>query len=114
MTSLDDLVTLVRAPAFALSEKSGSVDGGLCGVYVDDRRVLSRCVLTVGDRPVTPSAHQVPSADTATFLGVAGGVAGAVAGDVAVGWPAGWPVGWPVGCPGTCGSAGRGGCRRPG
>ncbi len=71
MTSLDDLVTLVRAPAFALSEKDGSIDGGLTGLYVDDRRVLSRCVVSVGS-PTNPVGHQVPAADTATFLSSAG------------------------------------------
>ena len=64
MTSLDDLVTLVRAPAFALSEQDGSIDGDLTGLYVDDRRVLSRCTLSL----TSPVGFQVPTADTATFL----------------------------------------------
>ena len=41
MTSLDDLVTLVRAPAFALSESSGAIDGGLRAVRRRPPRALA-------------------------------------------------------------------------
>jgi len=74
MTTLDDLVTLVRAPAFALSERSGDLTEGLCGLYVDDRRVLSRCVLEIDGATPSPVLHQVPAADTATFLGALPGL----------------------------------------
>ena len=68
MTPLDALVSLVRAPAFALSETTGDVTDGLCGVYVDDLRVLSRLVVEVDGVTPTAGQHQVPAADTATFL----------------------------------------------
>ncbi len=75
-TSLDGLVSLVRAPAFVLCDPDGQVrPGGVAGVYVDDRRILSTLVLRVeGQEPVT-SGHTLTTSDTAVFDGVAPGVA---------------------------------------
>lgn len=51
---LHDLVTSVRAPAFALSPTDGQIRaGGAAGVFVDDRRTVSASVLTLdGVEPV--------------------------------------------------------------
>lgn len=50
--SLHEHLTCVAAPAVWLSEPSGQIDGGVAGLYVADRRVLSRLVVTLdGSEP---------------------------------------------------------------
>ncbi len=67
------LVTLVEAGSFCISDPSGDlVDrgaGGAEGLFVADRRLLSRLVLTVNGAPVDPVDHQVDGPASATFVG---------------------------------------------
>lgn len=68
---LHDLVSCVRAPAVALSGPDGQIrPGGVQGVLLHDRRVLSTLVVDVdGDEPA-PVGHQLVSADVTRFVGV--------------------------------------------
>jgi hypothetical protein len=51
--SLHEHLTCVAAPAIWLSPRSGRLTGGVDGLYVADRRVLSRLVVTLdGAEPV--------------------------------------------------------------
>jgi glycogen debranching enzyme len=68
---LHELVTVVAAPGLALSDGDGQLTGdGATGVYLADRRVLSRLVVGVDGRE--PAAVGGQSLDTATarFVGV--------------------------------------------
>jgi len=69
---LHELVTVVAAPALALSGPDGQLTGaGATGVYLGDRRVLSRLVVTVdGREPVSVRGQPTGTAD-ARFVGVA-------------------------------------------
>jgi glycogen debranching enzyme len=69
--SLTELVTAVRAPAQALSGPDGQIrPDGAQGLYVGDRRVLSRLVVTLdGVEPVPLRAGAV--GDAAWFVGAA-------------------------------------------
>jgi glycogen debranching enzyme len=71
---LPELVTAVRAPAQALSGPDGQIrPDGAQGLYVGDRRVLSRLVVTLdGVEPVPLRAGAV--GDAAWFVGVARGL----------------------------------------
>jgi glycogen debranching enzyme len=69
---LHDLVTAVRAPALALSGTDGQVTGDdATGVYVGDRRALSRLVVTLDGRAPVPLRGQATAAAAARFVGVA-------------------------------------------
>ena len=64
------LVTLVEGSAFCLSARSGDIHpGGPLGVFVLDRRVLSRLELTIDEQPVEPLAVTVGEPFAATFVG---------------------------------------------
>ena len=68
---LHELVTVVAAPALALSDADGQLTGaGATGVYLADRRVLSRLVVGVdGREPATVGGQSLDTA-TARFVGV--------------------------------------------
>jgi glycogen debranching enzyme len=63
------LFTSVRAPALALSRRDGDIDAGSCGVFVGDRRIVSRCTVTFdGARLVALAAESGPGG-RARFVG---------------------------------------------
>ncbi|GAA4627466.1 glycogen debranching N-terminal domain-containing protein [Actinoallomurus vinaceus] len=70
--SLHEHLTCVAAPAIWLSPPGGQLTGGGDGLYVADRRVLSRLVLTIdGTEPEPVDAVRV-GADGARFTAVLG------------------------------------------
>jgi glycogen debranching enzyme len=70
---LHEHITCVAAPAIWLSPRSGQLAGGVDGLYVADRRVLSRLVVTVGGvRPLPLTAGRRGAAG-ARFVAVAAG-----------------------------------------
>jgi glycogen debranching enzyme len=60
----------VAAPATWLSMPSGQLTGGVDGLYVADRRVLSRLVVTVDGREPEPISAALTGAGSARFVGV--------------------------------------------
>jgi glycogen debranching enzyme len=67
---LHEHLTCVAAPATWLSRASGQLIDGVDGLYVNDRRILRRLVVTVdGTRPEPLSARTL-GASAAEFLGV--------------------------------------------
>ncbi len=69
---LHEHITCLAAPATWLSPRSGQLTGGVDGLYVADRRVLSRLVVTVdGDEP-TPVGAALRGADRVRFVAHAG------------------------------------------
>ena len=80
ISSPGPLVTLVEAGSFCVSDVAGDVldpvAGGTGGLFVADRRLLSRLALVVNGAPLTPVDHHVDDPAAATFVGraVAGGV----------------------------------------
>ena len=55
------LFTSVRAPTLALARRDGDIDAGPCGVFVGDRRIVSRCTVAVdGTRLVALAAQSLP------------------------------------------------------
>ena len=67
---LHRLITAVRAPAVALSADTGQIRSGAQGVYVADRRVLSRLVVSFDDTEAEPVQACAMSADQVQFIGV--------------------------------------------
>ena len=68
---LHELVTVVAAPALVLSDPDGQLTGaGAGGIYLADRRVLSRLVVTVDGAGAAPVRGQSTSTATARFVGV--------------------------------------------
>ncbi len=67
---LHEHVTCVAAPATWLSGPSGQLRGGADGLYVDDRRVLSRLVVTVDGVEPVPVQVRRTGASSATFTAV--------------------------------------------
>ena len=68
---LHELVTVVAAPALVLSDPDGQISGaGAGGVYLADRRVLSRLVVTVDGAGPAPVRGQSTGTATARFVGV--------------------------------------------
>ncbi|MFG2036753.1 glycogen debranching N-terminal domain-containing protein [Dactylosporangium sp. NPDC048998] len=67
---LHDHVTCVAAPATWLSGPSGRLAGGADGLYVEDRRVLSRLVVTVDAAEPVPVAVRRTGAASAQFSSV--------------------------------------------
>ncbi|HKY65326.1 MAG TPA: glycogen debranching N-terminal domain-containing protein, partial [Acidimicrobiales bacterium] len=67
------LVTLVEAGSFCVSLPSGDIvdadEGGAAGLFVADRRLLSRFLLTVNGAPLVPVDHRVDGPASATFVG---------------------------------------------
>jgi glycogen debranching enzyme len=67
---LHEHLTCVAAPATWLSRSSGQLIDGVDGLYVADRRLLSRLVVTVNGRPPESLSARMTGAATATFTGV--------------------------------------------
>ena len=67
--SIDELVTVVRAPAVALSAVSGDISNGAEGFYASDRRMLSRLVVTVDACSPEPLHAVGSTSDQAHFSG---------------------------------------------
>jgi hypothetical protein len=67
---LHEHVTCVAAPATWLSGPSGQLRGGADGLYVDDRRVLSRLVVTVDGAEPVPVHVRRTGAGSARFTAV--------------------------------------------
>ncbi len=67
------LVTLVEGGSFCVSGPSGDISdqvaGGSAGLYVADRRLLSRLVLTVNGHELEPVDHHRDDPAAATFVG---------------------------------------------
>ncbi|WP_141576642.1 glycogen debranching N-terminal domain-containing protein [Actinomadura sp. WMMA1423] len=68
-------ITCVAAPAIWLSPPSGQLTGGVDGLYVAERRVLSRFVVTVDGREPEPVEAGPLGANGARFTGSAGALA---------------------------------------
>ena len=78
------LVTLVEGAAFCLSRLDGDIGGGTTGLYVADRRVLSRCSLRVNDGVPDPVDHVLEDPASATFVSRAAGASPRDAGPIVV------------------------------
>jgi glycogen debranching enzyme len=67
------VVTLVEGGSFCVSGPSGditdSASSGPGGLFVGERRVLSRLVLTVNEQPLEPVDHHVDDPAAVTFVG---------------------------------------------
>jgi glycogen debranching enzyme len=74
------LVTLVEGASFCVSGPDGEIDAertaGGGGLYVSDRRLLSRCVLRVNGRVPDPLDHVLDDPAAATFVSRARPAAG--------------------------------------
>ncbi|MFL6051356.1 MAG: glycogen debranching N-terminal domain-containing protein [Actinoallomurus sp.] len=70
--SLHEHLTCVAAPAVWLSPPSGQLTGGADGLYVADRRVLSRLVVTLDGAEPEPVTAAPRGADGARFTAVWG------------------------------------------
>ncbi|MDN3355251.1 glycogen debranching N-terminal domain-containing protein [Actinomadura sp. DC4] len=73
--ALDEHLTCLAAPATWLSPPSGQLTGGVDGLYVSDRRVLSRLRVTVGGAEPRPVAATRTGAGGARFTAAAGPLA---------------------------------------
>ena len=65
--SLHEHITCVAAPALWLSPRSGQLTEGVDGLYVADRRVLSRLVVTVGGVEPEPIDAELHGAGSVRF-----------------------------------------------
>ena len=63
-------LTCVAAPATWLSRPSGQLTDGVDGLYVNDRRILSRLVVTVDGESPEPLSARIDGASAADFHGV--------------------------------------------
>ena len=70
--SLHEHLTCVAAPATWLSPPSGQLTGGVDGLYVSDRRVLSRLLVTLDGAEPEPRHAELRGADGARFTATAG------------------------------------------
>jgi glycogen debranching enzyme len=70
--SLHEHLTCVAAPATWLSPPGGQLGGGVDGLYVRDRRVLSRLLVTVDGAAPEPRGAEQRGADRARFTAAAG------------------------------------------
>lgn len=73
---LHEHLTCVRAPGIWLSPPSGQLDGGADGLYVADRRALSRLTVTLDGIAPVPVAAGLRGPACARFLGVVPGLGG--------------------------------------
>lgn len=73
---LHEHIVCVRAPGQWLSPRHGDLLDGVDGLYVSDRRVLSRLRLTLDGEPPTPVAAGRTSGADAWFMAVARGLCG--------------------------------------
>jgi glycogen debranching enzyme len=67
-TVLGDPVTLVDGASFCISGPTADIATGAEGLMVADRRLLSRCVLTVNGLPLVPVDHHVDDPSAGTFV----------------------------------------------
>jgi len=66
--TLDDLITVLRAPAAVLSDPDGQLRAhGAQGVYINDTRVCSRLEIAVEDAELHPRGHHLDGAAGARF-----------------------------------------------
>src|SRR5580765_5917737 len=66
-------VTLVQGRSFALCDRGGDIDGvGPSGLFVGDRRIVSRLVVTVDGAPVQPLAWSSDEPFHGRFVGRVG------------------------------------------
>jgi glycogen debranching enzyme len=70
--ALHEHLTCVAAPATWLSPPSGQLAGGADGLYVSDRRVLSRLLVTLNGVAPEPRDAEQRGADRARFTATAG------------------------------------------
>jgi glycogen debranching enzyme len=93
------MVTLVEGGSFCISDASGDIDDrapqSAAGLFVAERRVLSRLALTVNGRPLEPVDHHVDDPAAATFVGRAAG-ASAGTSDAAAAGATGAPAPAPI------------------
>jgi glycogen debranching enzyme len=72
---LHELLVCVRAPAVALADPDGQLrDSGVQGIYLADRRVLSRSVLTVAGAHLAPISGEPAGSSTTRGVAVARGL----------------------------------------
>ncbi|HEY0166066.1 MAG TPA: glycogen debranching N-terminal domain-containing protein [Jatrophihabitans sp.] len=72
---LHELLVCVAAPALALTDPDGQLrDGGAQGVYLADRRILSRSVLTVAGAELAPISAEPVGSGGARSVSVARGL----------------------------------------
>ena len=72
---LHEHLTCVAAPAIWLSPPSGRMTGGVDGLYVADRRALSRLAVTLDGAEPEPAGAEQQGADGARFTATAGDLA---------------------------------------
>jgi hypothetical protein len=91
VSSPGSLVALVEAGSFCVSDPSGDIvdrdEAGATGLFVAERRLLSRLALTLNGAPVVPVDHRVEGPGSATFVAraVADPAGGSGAGEAAPG-----------------------------
>ncbi|HYZ97199.1 MAG TPA: glycogen debranching N-terminal domain-containing protein [Acidimicrobiales bacterium] len=61
-------VTLVDGASFCVSAPTGDIAGGVDGLVVAERRLLSRCVISIDGRPLVPIDHHVGDPSSGTFV----------------------------------------------
>lgn len=73
---LHELLTAVRAPAFALSEPDGQLGArpGATGIYLNDRRIISASLVAVAGAELSPILGETTGADGSRSLLVARGL----------------------------------------
>ena len=72
---LHELLASVRAPSLALAGPDGQLrDSGVQGVYVHDRRILSRSVLTVAGAELAPISSQLAGSSATLSVSVVRGL----------------------------------------
>jgi glycogen debranching enzyme len=69
---LHEHITCIAAPATWLSPRSGQLTGGVDGLYVADRRVLSQLIVTIDGAEPAPVGSALRGADRARFVAHAG------------------------------------------
>ncbi|MFB9840132.1 glycogen debranching N-terminal domain-containing protein, partial [Actinoallomurus acaciae] len=70
--ALHEYLTCVAAPATWLSPPDGRLTGGPGGLYVADRRVLSRLVVTLDGAEPEPRGAETLGADRVRFTAARG------------------------------------------
>jgi glycogen debranching enzyme len=71
---LHELLACVRAPALALTAPDGQLQDGVQGVYVTDRRILSRSVLTVAGAELAPISGELAGSSATRSVSVVRGL----------------------------------------
>lgn len=71
---LHELLACVRAPSLALAAADSSIEGGVTGSYVADRRILSRSVMTVAGADLVPILSELTGPEATRGLSVARGL----------------------------------------